>query len=91
MYGIIFCFVRENIEIRIYYNKERPFLVDYIAVLVDLTETYSTYQVYEYNYFSESKEDVRHHIQHKIEDNLSEIKQHTKNTAISNSIFDIED
>lgn len=74
-YGTLFCYVRENIEIRMYFNREHPYYVEYIAVLVALTDTYSTYQVYEYNYFSESAEVVKQHIRDIIENGVTIIQQ----------------
>lgn len=74
-YGILYCYAKESIEVRIYYNKECPFLVEYIAILIALTETYSTYQVYEYNYYSQNIEELKEHIIKFVEGKIDEIQR----------------
>lgn len=78
LYGTLFCFAKENIEIRIYFQREHPYYVEYIAVLDVLTDTYSTYQVYEYSYFSESIEAVKQHVCGIIENAITVIQQNNR-------------
>lgn len=74
-YGTLFCFAKENIEVRIYFNREHPYCVEHIAVLVCLTDTYSTYKVYDYKYFSKNMEEVKKHVKDMIEREITKIQQ----------------
>lgn len=76
-YGTLFCYVEDTIEIRIYYKREFPYFVEYIAILIALTDTYSTFQLYEYCYTSEYIDDVKRHVADMVEQKIDEIRQHS--------------
>ena len=78
-YGRLFCYAKENIEIIIYYRKEHPFYVEYIAVLIALTDTYATYDVYEYNYFSVNLSEVKQNVKSVVEEKIGKCQIFTLN------------
>lgn len=67
-YSTLFTYTEDEREIRIYYKREEPFYqVTYVAILVERTETYETFEVFEYEYFSSNDVTVKTYIKALIE------------------------
>ena len=67
-YGQLLDYTKDDVEIRIYYKKDEPFYqVAYVAILNNRTETYETFEVYEYEYFNTTDKLIKSHIKGLVE------------------------
>lgn len=67
-YGQLLEYAKDDREIRIYYKKEEPyFQIAYVAILNERTETYETFEVFEYEYFNTTDKDIKSYIKGLVE------------------------
>ena len=66
-YGQLFAYTSNEIEVIIYYDRENPYWVKYIALLIGQTEEYSAYQLYEHEYFNTTDSAVKTYITDLVE------------------------
>lgn len=74
-YGQLLCYSNNEREIKIYYDTNKAFFVKAIAVLTKNTCNSSIYDVYEYQYYATTDEEVKGHIKIIIE---TALKNETK-------------
>ena len=67
-YGTLLVYTKDDREIRIYYRKEEPFYqVAYVAILLERTLTFETFDVFEYEYYNPNDKDVKSYIRALVE------------------------
>lgn len=71
-HGRLFICTNNGVQIIVYYDREIPYHVKYIALLAALTEFYTTYNVYEYEYFSTNDTEVKAVVKNLVERLLKE-------------------
>lgn len=61
-------YTKNDREIRIYYRKESLFYqVAYVAILLERTVTFETFEVFEYEYYYHNDADVKSYIKALVE------------------------
>lgn len=67
-YGVLFEYTKYDREIIIYYKREEPYYqVAYVAILKERTETYETFELFEYEYFNTNLDIIKSHIRYLVE------------------------
>ena len=67
-YGTLLVYTKDDREIRIYYRKEEQFYqVAYVAILLERTLTFETFDVFEYEYYNPNDKDVKSYIRALVE------------------------
>lgn len=67
-YGQLLEYANGCREIRIYYKRQEPYYhVAYVVILAERTETYETFEVFEYEYFHPNDEIVKSFIRELVE------------------------
>ena len=66
-YSTLYAYTSNEVEIIIYYEKEKAYNVKKIAILVEMTRKGNIYDVYEYEYYDESDKAVKDFIVNLVE------------------------
>lgn len=69
-YGQLFAYTDNGMEVVIYYDRKKLYWVKYIALLIEQTETYSTYELYEHEYYGITDSAVKTYISSLVEELL---------------------
>lgn len=72
-YNQLLAYTSNEVEIIIYYEKENPFNVKYIAILI---ASPNIYEVYEYDYYSLIDVQVKEYIKMIVEECLKQVNGH---------------
>ena len=67
-YGTLLAYTKYDREIRIYYRKEEPFYqVAYVAILLERTPAFETFEMFKHEHFNPNDLDVKSYIKALVE------------------------